>query len=106
MKNSTIGKGSKLPHLSYIGDCDMGENVNMGCGTITVNYDGKTKFRTTIGNNAFVGCNSNLVAPVTVEDGAYIAAGSTITQTVPKDTLAVARARQKNIPGWVDKRKR
>ena len=106
VKNSTIGKGSKLPHLSYIGDCDMGENVNMGCGTITVNYDGKTKFRTTIGNNAFVGCNSNLVAPVTVEDGAYIAAGSTITQTVPKDTLAVARARQKNIPGWVDKRKR
>ena len=106
VKNSTIGKGSKLPHLSYIGDCDMGENVNMGCGTITVNYDGKKKFRTKIGNNAFVGCNSNLVAPVTVEDGAYIAAGSTITQTVPKDTLAVARARQKNITGWVDKRKR
>ena len=106
VKNSTIGKGSKLPHLSYIGDCDMGENVNMGCGTITVNYDGKKKFRTKIGNNAFVGCNSNLVAPVTVEDGAYIAAGSTITQTVPKDTLAVARARQKNITVWVDKRKR
>lgn len=106
VKNSTIGKGSKLPHLSYIGDCDMGENVNMGCGTITVNYDGKKKFRTKIGDNAFVGCNSNLVAPVTIEDGAYIAAGSTITQTVPKDTLAVARARQKNITGWVDKRKR
>ena len=106
VKNSTIGKGSKLPHLSYIGDCDMGENVNMGCGTITVNYDGKTKFRTKIGNNAFVGCNSNLVAPVTVEDGAYIAAGSTITTTVPANSLAVARARQKNITGWVDKRDR
>ena len=105
VKNSNIGKGSKLPHLSYIGDCDMGENVNMGCGTITVNYDGKKKFRTKIGNNAFVGCNSNLVAPVTVEDNAYIAAGSTITQTVPKDALAVARARQKNITGWLDKRK-
>ena len=106
VKNSTIGKGSKLPHLSYIGDCDMGENVNMGCGTITVNYDGKTKFRTKIGNNAFVGCNSNLVAPVTVEDGAYIAAGSTITTTVPANSLAVGRARQKNITGWVDKRNR
>ena len=106
VKNSTIGKGSKLPHLSYIGDCDMGENVNMGCGTITVNYDGKKKFRTKIGNNAFVGCNSNLVAPVAVADGAYIAAGSTITNDVPADTLAVARSRQKNISGWVDKRNR
>ena len=105
VKNSNIGEGSKLPHLSYIGDCDMGSGVNMGCGTITVNYDGKTKFRTTVGNDAFVGCNSNLVAPVTVEDGAYIAAGSTITSTVPTGTLAVARARQKNITGWTDKRK-
>lgn len=104
VKNSTVGAGSKLPHLSYIGDCDMGSGVNMGCGTITVNYDGKTKFRTVIGNDAFVGCNSNLVAPVTVEDGAYIGAGSTITKTVPKDTLAIGRARQKNIEGWVDKR--
>jgi bifunctional UDP-N-acetylglucosamine pyrophosphorylase/glucosamine-1-phosphate N-acetyltransferase len=105
VKNSTVGKGSKLPHLSYIGDCDMGSGVNMGCGTITVNYDGKTKFRTVIGNDAFVGCNSNLVAPVTVEDGAYIGAGSTITKTVPQGTLAIARARQKNIEGWLDKRK-
>ena len=105
VKNSNIGRGSKLPHLSYIGDCDMGSGVNMGCGTITVNYDGKTKFRTTIGNDAFVGCNSNLVAPVTVEDGAYIAAGSTITTTVPTGALAVARARQKNLMGWKDKRK-
>ena len=104
VKNSTIGKGSKLPHLSYIGDTDMGSGVNMGCGTITVNYDGKTKFRTKIGNDAFVGCNSNLVAPVEVEDGAYIGAGSTITKSVPTGTLAIARARQKNIDGWTDKR--
>ncbi len=105
VKNSNIGEGSKLPHLSYIGDCDMGSGVNMGCGTITVNYDGKKKFRTRVGNDAFVGCNSNLVAPVTVEDGAYVAAGSTITNTVPAGTLAVARARQKNITDWHDKRK-
>jgi bifunctional UDP-N-acetylglucosamine pyrophosphorylase/glucosamine-1-phosphate N-acetyltransferase len=105
VKNSNVGKGSKLPHLSYIGDCDMGSGVNMGCGTITVNYDGKTKFRTVIGNDAFVGCNSNLVAPVEVEDGAYIGAGSTITKKVPSNNLAIARARQTNIEGWADKRK-
>lgn len=105
VKNSNIGAGTKLPHLSYIGDCDMGGGVNMGCGTITVNYDGKKKYRTVIGDNVFVGCNSNLVAPVKVCDGAYIAAGSTITKEVPEDTLAVGRARQKNIEGWPDKRK-
>lgn len=104
VKNSNIGKGSKLPHLSYIGDCDMGENVNMGCGTITVNYDGKKKHRTKIGNNAFVGCNSNLVAPVTIEDDAYIAAGSTITKTAPKGKLSIARARQTVVESWHDKR--
>lgn len=105
VKNSEIGAGAKLPHLSYIGDCDMGTGVNMGCGTITVNYDGKNKFRTVIGSDAFIGCNSNLVAPVTVADGAYVAAGSTITRDVPPGTLAVARARQKEIAGWKDKRK-
>lgn len=105
VKNSNIGEGSKLPHLQYIGDCDMGSGVNMGCGTITVNYDGKKKFRTKIGDNAFVGCNTNLIAPVNVENGAYIAAGSTITKDVPKDNLAVARARQVNIAVWNDKRK-
>ena len=104
VKNSNVGEGSKLPHLQYIGDTDMGAGCNIGCGTITVNYDGKKKFRTTIGDNVFVGCNSNLVAPVTVENGAYIAAGSTITETVPEKNLAVARARQKNISGWKDKR--
>lgn len=105
VKNSNVGEGTKLPHLQYIGDSDVGANVNMGCGTITVNYDGKKKFRTTIGDNAFVGCNSNLVAPVTVGDGAYIGAGSTITKDVPAGELAIARAHQKNIQGWADKRK-
>ena len=106
VKNSDIGVGSKLPHLSYIGDTDMGSGVNMGCGTITVNYDGKTKFRTTIGNDAFVGCNTNLVAPVSVGDGAYVGAGSTITKDVPSTDLAIARAHQRNITGWADKRKK
>ena len=83
----------------------MGSGVNMGCGTITVNYDGKIKHRTVIGDNAFIGCNTNLVAPVTVGDGAFVGAGSTITKEVPADSLAVARAHQKNIVGWADKRK-
>jgi bifunctional protein glmU len=105
VKNSNVGAGTKLPHLSYIGDCDLGAHVNMGCGTITVNYDGKHKYRTVIEDNAFVGCNSNLVAPVTVGENAYVAAGSTITRDVPSGTLSVARARQKEIEGWHDKRK-
>ena len=83
----------------------MGAYVNMGCGTITVNYDGKNKYRTVIGDRAFIGCNSNLVAPVTIGDDAYIGAGSTITHDVRQGTLAVARARQKEIEGWADKRK-
>lgn len=101
VKNSNIGDGTKLPHLSYIGDSDVGQHVNIGCGTITVNYDGKIKHRTHIGNHAFVGCNSNLVAPVSVGDYAYVAAGSTITKDVPEKALGVGRARQKNIDGWV-----
>ena len=104
IKNSNIGEGTKLPHLQYIGDCDMGANCNVGCGAITVNYDGKKKFRTKVGDNVFVGCNSNLVAPVTVEDDAYIAAGSTITDDVPKNNLAIGRARQVNKSSWNDKR--
>ena len=105
VKNSNVGEGTKLPHLQYIGDSDVGSNVNIGCGTVTCNYDGKQKYRTTIGDNAFIGCNTNLVAPVNVESGAYIAAGSTITKDVPKDNLAVARSRQVNIAVWNDKRK-
>jgi bifunctional UDP-N-acetylglucosamine pyrophosphorylase/glucosamine-1-phosphate N-acetyltransferase len=101
VKNSSVGDGTKLPHLSYIGDSDVGGGVNIGCGTITVNYDGKIKHRTTIGNHAFVGCNSNLVAPVSIGEYAYVGAGSTITKNVPDKALSVARARQRNIEGWV-----
>ena len=104
VKNSNIGEGSKLPHLQYIGDTDMGTNVNVGCGTVTCNYDGKKKYRTTVGDNVFIGCNTNLVAPVTVNNGAYIAAGSTINKDVPENNLAVARSRQVNIPEWQDRR--
>lgn len=103
VKNSNIGIGTKLPHLTYIGDSDIGSGVNMGCGCITVNYDGKKKYRTVIGDNAFVGCNTNLVAPVSVESNSYIGAGSTITKTVPENALAIARAHQKNIEGWAEK---
>ena len=105
VKNSNVGEGTKLPHLTYIGASDLGSGVNMGCGCITVNNDGKKKHRTIIGDNAFVGCNTNLVAPVTVGDGSYIGAGSTITKEVPASDLAIGRARQKNITGWADKRK-
>ena len=105
VKNSTIGEGTKLPHLQYIGDSDVGNNVNIGCGTVTCNYDGKKKYRTKIGDNVFVGCNTNLVAPVEIGDGAYIGAGSTINKDVPKNYLAIARAQQVNIPNWNDKRK-
>lgn len=103
VKNSVIDEGTKVSHLTYVGDSDVGKNVNFGCGTVTVNYDGINKHRTVIGDNAFIGCNSNLVAPVKVAKGAYTAAGSTITDEVPEDSLAVARARQINKQGWVKK---
>ena len=105
IKNSRVGVGSKVPHLSYIGDTEIGAAVNIGSGTITVNYDGKKKHRTVIGDEAFVGCNTNLVAPVTVGEGAYIAAGSTITKDVPPRALGVGRSRQVNIAGWAEKKK-
>lgn len=104
IKNSNIGNGTKIPHLSYIGDTDAGEKVNFGCGSIMVNYDGKKKHRTVVEDHVFVGCNVNLVAPVTIKAGSYIAAGSTITKDVPEDVLAVARARQQIIEGWKKKR--
>ena len=88
-----------------MGDSDVGERVNFGCGTVTVNYDGFTKFRTTIGDDAFIGCNTNLVAPVKVGDGAYTAAGSTITDDVPGDSLAIARTRQTVKKQWAAKRR-
>lgn len=107
IKNSDIGEGSKVSHLSYVGDGDVGQNVNIGAGAIFVNYDGVNKHRTTIEDGAFIGCNSNLVAPLTVGREAFVAAGSTITKDVPDGSLAVARARQDNKEGWVlRKRKR
>lgn len=101
IKKTVFGKGSKASHLSYIGDAEVGENVNIGCGSITVNYDGKNKYLTKIEDNVFIGCNSNLVAPVTVGEGAYVAAGSTITEDVPQQALSVARARQVNKEDYV-----
>ncbi|HWR23364.1 MAG TPA: NTP transferase domain-containing protein [Feifaniaceae bacterium] len=103
VKNSNVGEGSKLPHLSYIGDGDVGRHVNLGCGTVFVNYDGYKKHRTVIGDNAFIGCHTSLVAPVTVGEGAFTAAGSVITEEVPAGALAVARAKQVNKPGYVAK---
>lgn len=105
LKNSEIGDGTKVSHLTYVGDSDVGKRVNFGCGTVTVNYDGKKKYRTKIGDDCFIGCNTNLVAPVEVMDGGYTAAGSTITDTVPENALAIARARQVNKESWKDRRK-
>lgn len=103
VKNSTMADGAKAAHLTYIGDGDVGENVNLGCGTVFVNYDGQKKYRTIVEKNAFIGCNTNLIAPVTVKEGAYIAAGSTITDDVPEESLAIARARQVNKVGYLKK---
>ena len=104
VKNATMGDGSKASHLSYIGDATIGENVNIGCGAITVNYDGKVKSRTVVEDDAFIGCNTNLIAPVTVGKGAYTAAGSTINKDVPPDALGIARARQENKENWMKNR--
>lgn len=105
IKNSVVGEGTKSAHLTYIGDSDVGAGVNFGCGTVTCNYDGKNKYRCTIGDGAFIGCNTNLIAPVTVGDKAYIAAGSTITDNIPHNALSIARARQVNKENWVEKKK-
>ena len=100
LKNSTIGEKTSVAHLTYIGDSDVGAGVNFGCGTVTVNYDRAKKFRTVIEDDAFIGCNTNLIAPVTVGKGAYIAAGSTITENVPANSLSIARVRQSNKENW------
>ncbi|MDO8793959.1 MAG: bifunctional UDP-N-acetylglucosamine diphosphorylase/glucosamine-1-phosphate N-acetyltransferase GlmU [Vicinamibacterales bacterium] len=105
LKKTTIGKGSKANHLAYLGDSTIGSGSNVGAGTIFCNYDGEKKHTTVIGNNVFVGSNSTLVAPVTLADGSYIAAGSAVTADVPAGALAIARARQENKEGWVSKRK-
>lgn len=103
VKKAELKDGAKVSHLSYIGDAEIGERTNVGCGSITVNYDGKNKFKTIIGKDSFIGCNTNLVAPVTVGDGVLIAAGSTITDDIPNDSLALARARQTTKPGYLNK---
>jgi bifunctional UDP-N-acetylglucosamine pyrophosphorylase/glucosamine-1-phosphate N-acetyltransferase len=106
IKKSTIGEGSKAPHLSYIGDAKIGSKSNIGAGTITCNYDGFAKHPTTIGNRVFVGSDTVLVAPVKLGDGAYIAAGSVITENVPADALGIARGRQSTKPNWASKKRR
>ncbi len=105
VKNSTLGEATSVAHLTYIGDSDFGSHINVGCGVVCVNYNGYAKARCVVEDNAFIGCNTNLVAPVTVKAGAYTAAGSTITDEVPENNLAIARCRQTNINGWVDKHK-
>lgn len=104
VKNAVIGNGSKASHLSYIGDADVGQNVNIGCGVVFVNYDGKNKHRSIVKDNAFIGSNCNVVAPVIIEEKAYIATGSTVTIDIPKDSLCVARAREVIKEGWTSKK--
>lgn len=100
IKKSVIGDGSKVSHLSYVGDCEMGKKCNIGCGVVFVNYDGKNKYKSVVGNGVFIGSNSNIISPVVLEDGAFVAAGSTINKSVPRKTLAIARARQENKNNW------
>jgi bifunctional UDP-N-acetylglucosamine pyrophosphorylase/glucosamine-1-phosphate N-acetyltransferase len=106
VKNSDIGPGAKVPHLSYIGDADVGERTNLGAGTITANYDGYKKHRTTIGKRVRGGVDVSFVAPVTVGDDSHVAAGSVVTEDVPAGALAMARARQKNIEDYAERRER
>ncbi|XVG94860.1 UDP-N-acetylglucosamine diphosphorylase [Eubacteriales bacterium KG127] len=104
IKNSTLGDGTKASHLTYIGDADLGNDINLGCGVVFVNYDGTNKHRSTVEDGAFIGCNANLVSPVKVKKGAYVAAGTTVTTDVPEDALCVGRTKQKVIEGWAEKR--
>lgn len=103
-KNVTFAEGNTVSHLTYIGDAEVGKYCNFGCGTVTCNYDGEGKYKTVIGDYAFIGCNTNLVAPVTVGDHAFTAAGSTVGQDVPAGALGIERAKQVNIPGWGEKK--
>lgn len=103
LKKTTLGEGSKASHLTYLGDAEIGADVNIGCGTITVNYDGVNKFKTIIGDRSFIGCNANLVAPVTIHSDTYVAAGTTVTKEVPPFALAIGRSRQENKENYVNK---
>jgi bifunctional UDP-N-acetylglucosamine pyrophosphorylase/glucosamine-1-phosphate N-acetyltransferase len=105
IKASTVGEGSKVPHLSYVGDAQIGEGSNIGAATVVVNYDGVAKHRTVVGDHVRVGSDTMLVAPVTIGDGAYTAAGSVIVQDVPAGSMAVARGRQRNVEGWVERKR-
>jgi bifunctional UDP-N-acetylglucosamine pyrophosphorylase/glucosamine-1-phosphate N-acetyltransferase len=105
LKNSTVGEGAKVPHLSYVGDADIGERANIGAATIFANYDGMAKHHTTVGAHVFTGSDTVLVAPLTIGDGAYTAAGSVVTEDVPAGAIAVARGRQHNSPGWVERKR-
>jgi bifunctional UDP-N-acetylglucosamine pyrophosphorylase/glucosamine-1-phosphate N-acetyltransferase len=105
IKSSIVGEGSKVPHLSYVGDAEIGSGANIGAATVVVNYDGQAKHRTVIGDQVRVGSDTMLIAPVTVGDGAYTAAGSVITQDVPPGAMAVARGRQRNVEGWVERKR-
>ena len=104
VKNSVIGEGTAVAHLTYVGDSDIGKNVNFGCGVVTVNYDGVNKHRCVVEDDVFIGCNTNLVAPVQIGKGAYTAAGSTITDDVSEYALAIARSRQTEIDGFAAKK--
>lgn len=104
IKNSTLGSNTSVSHLSYIGDSEFGKNINVGCGVVTVNYDGEEKFQTTVGDNSFIGCNSNLIAPIRLGDNTYVGAGSTITRNVDSGDLVVERADQRIIKGWAKKK--
>ena len=105
LKNSVLGERTSVSHLTYIGDSDVGAGVNFGCGTITTNYDGEKKYRCTIGSGSFIGCNTNLIAPVKIGDGAYIAAGATVTDDVPAGALAIGRVRQEIREHWAEERR-
>ena len=106
IKNSTVGDETRISHLTYVGDSDLGRDINLGCGVVFVNYDGKKKYRSRVEDHAFIGCNVNLVSPVRVGREAYVAAGSTVTEDVPDAALCIARARQAVKPGWVEARKK
>jgi bifunctional UDP-N-acetylglucosamine pyrophosphorylase/glucosamine-1-phosphate N-acetyltransferase len=106
LKKTALGAGSKASHLAYLGDATIGANVNVGAGTITCNYDGHEKFETIIEDGAFIGSDSQLIAPVRVGRGAYVAAGSSITRDVPSGALGIGRGRQENVEGWAERRKK
>lgn len=104
LKNTSIGDKTSVAHLTYLGDCDIGSNCNFGCGVVTANYDGRQKYRTSVGDRAFIGCNTNIISPVNIGDGAYTAAGTTVDSDVPPGALAIGRSRQEVKEGWADRK--